>query len=143
MRSPLPPECTRGEDSGVGGGGGWGYSSPLDLRWGGWSKKKISAGNRGGGVRSDRNLDNNCDSFDKHVSPLIAFSHWLLCFGVILPFFISTLSMFNECLQSCVNFVKMTGNRKTKTKSERVSIFQFAKQKTEKRNQEEGEESSY
>ena len=28
----------------------------------------------GGGVRSDRNLDNS-DSFDKHVSLLIAFSH--------------------------------------------------------------------
>ena len=38
---------------------------PLILRkWGG-----------GGGVRGDRNLDNNSDSFDKHVSPLIAFSH--------------------------------------------------------------------
>ena len=29
----------------------------------------------GGGVRGDRNLDNKSDSFDKHVSPLIAFSH--------------------------------------------------------------------
>ena len=38
---------------------------PLIMRkWGG-----------GGGVRGDINLDNNCDSFDKHVSPLIVFSH--------------------------------------------------------------------
>ena len=44
--------------------------SPVILRGGG-----------GGGVRGYRNLDcNNSDSFDKHVSPLIAFSHWLLCF---------------------------------------------------------------
>ena len=27
----------------------------------------------GGGVRGDRNLDNNSESFDKHVSPLIVF----------------------------------------------------------------------
>ena len=27
----------------------------------------------GGGVRSDRNLDNNSESSDKHVSPLIVF----------------------------------------------------------------------
>ena len=45
----------------------------------------------GGGVRGDRNLDNNCDSFDKHVSPLIVFSHWLLCFGAILQFLIFDL----------------------------------------------------
>ena len=32
-------------------------------------------GGGGGGVRGDINLDNNSDSFDKHVSPLIAFSH--------------------------------------------------------------------
>ena len=41
----------------------------------------------GGGVRSDRNLDNNSESFDKHVSPLIVF-YWLLCFGAILQFLI-------------------------------------------------------
>ena len=41
----------------------------------------------GGGGRSDRNLDNNSESFDKHVSPLTVF-YWLLCFGAILPFFI-------------------------------------------------------
>ena len=29
----------------------------------------------GRGVRGYRNLDNNSDSFDKHVSPLIAISH--------------------------------------------------------------------
>ena len=29
----------------------------------------------GGGGRSDRNLDNNSESFDKHVSPLIECSH--------------------------------------------------------------------
>ena len=28
----------------------------------------------GGGGKSDRNLDNNSESFDKHVSPLIEFS---------------------------------------------------------------------
>ena len=28
----------------------------------------------GGGVKSDRNLDDNSESFDKHVSPLIEFS---------------------------------------------------------------------
>ena len=47
-------------------------------------------GGGGGGVKSDRNLDNS-DSFDKHVSQLIAFSHWLLCFGAILPYFIFDL----------------------------------------------------
>ena len=41
----------------------------------------------GGGVRSDRNLDNKSESFDKHVSPLIVF-YWLLCFGAILQFLI-------------------------------------------------------
>ena len=30
-------------------------------------------GGGGGGGRSDRNLDNNSESFDKHVSPLIVF----------------------------------------------------------------------
>ena len=39
-------------------------------------------------VRSDKNLDNNSESFDKHVSPLIECSHWLLCFGAILQFLI-------------------------------------------------------
>ena len=43
----------------------------------------------GGGVRSDRNLGNNSESFDKHVSPLIECSHCLLCFGAILQFLIS------------------------------------------------------
>ena len=42
----------------------------------------------GGGVRGDRNLDNN-----KHASPLMAFSHWLLCFGAILQFLIFDLDI--------------------------------------------------
>ena len=52
---------------------------PLILRkWGG--------GGGGESLRSDRNLDNSSDSFDKHVS-LITFSHLVLCFGAILQFF--------------------------------------------------------
>ena len=59
------------------------------MQWWGMSKgPPDSAEVGGGGVRGDRNLDNNSDSFDKHVSPLIAFSHWLLCFGAILQFLI-------------------------------------------------------
>ena len=61
-------------------------------------------------VRSDRNLDNNSESFDKHVSPLIECSHWLLWFGAILQFLFSTLSLFNECVQSRVNFKIITCN---------------------------------
>ena len=62
-----------------GGGGGSGDEErekvPLVLlKWG------------GGGGRSDRFLDNS-DSFDKHISPLIAFSHWMLCFGAIFAIF--------------------------------------------------------
>ena len=42
----------------------------------------------GGGVRSDRNLDNNTESFDKHISSLIEYV-FSLRFGAILPFLIS------------------------------------------------------
>ena len=64
----------------------------------------------GGGVRSDRNLDNNSESCEKHFasrSPLIECSYnWLLCFGAILQFFIfDPCHMFNEVL------IRRTWNR--------------------------------
>ena len=57
-----------------------------------WAKVPLILWKGGGGaMRSDRNLDHNFDSFDKHVPPLIAFSHWFLCFGAILQFLIFDL----------------------------------------------------
>ena len=64
------------QDRGGGGGSGDEERAKVPLILGKWV----------GGVRGD-----NSDSFDKHVSPLIAFSHWLLCFGAILQFFIFDL----------------------------------------------------
>ena len=46
-------------------------------------------GSGGGGVKSDRNLDNNSESFDKHARLSIdRVFYWLLCFGAILQFLI-------------------------------------------------------
>ena len=42
----------------------------------------------GGGEKVTENLDNNSESFDKHVSPLIEFSIDCCVFGAILQFLI-------------------------------------------------------
>ena len=68
---------------------GYIFNKIRGFRWWGMSKgppDSTEVGG-GGGVRSDINLDNNSESFDKHVSPLIVF-YWLLCFGAILQFLI-------------------------------------------------------
>ena len=67
---------------------GYIFNKIRGFRWWGMSKgppDSMEVG--GGGVISYRNLDNNSESFDKHVSPLIVF-YWLLCFGAILQFLI-------------------------------------------------------
>ena len=58
-------------------------------------------------MRGDRNLDNNSDSFEKHVSPVSidsVFSLIAVFWCNFAIFFLPTLSLFNECVQSCVNF---------------------------------------
>ena len=88
---------------------GYVFNKISGFRWWGMSKGPPDSTEVGGGDKWQKLRQQLWTVVDKHVSPLRVF-YWLLCFVRFCNFWFSTLSLFNECVQSLVNFEVITCN---------------------------------